>query len=240
MDVCHESNFAAISALQLHIPSSQQTLPSLPVAPFPELESILSPPKIHLQLFDGLPFCLALPGFYCRVCLSACYADHCHASVCGPLPRSPGGGALPSLPIKHLSPLEMHARRVKGLCFNCDERFVPGHRCKPSNSFCCWLTRDVFLECPPLLDLEDVSGPSLESHSPPVPVYLLGRSADRPPDVFHFQLSADATSGSSHNILQSRIAHLLGLPVQPVSAFSVLVGNGTSILCSDLSPGVPL
>ncbi|KAL0297739.1 UNVERIFIED_CONTAM: hypothetical protein Sradi_6826000 [Sesamum radiatum] len=53
MDVCHESNFAAISALQLHIPSSQQTLPSLPVAPFPELESILSPPKIHLQLFDG-------------------------------------------------------------------------------------------------------------------------------------------------------------------------------------------
>ncbi|KAL0297738.1 UNVERIFIED_CONTAM: hypothetical protein Sradi_6825900 [Sesamum radiatum] len=46
----------------------------------------------------------------------------------------PAVAPCPSLPIKHLSPLEMHARRVKGLCFNCDERFVPGHRCKPNES----------------------------------------------------------------------------------------------------------
>ncbi|KAI6673757.1 hypothetical protein NL676_001663 [Syzygium grande] len=37
---------------------------------------------------------------------------------------------LPRLPVKHLSAEEMQVRRDKGLCFNCDEKFVRGHRCK--------------------------------------------------------------------------------------------------------------
>ena len=32
--------------------------------------------------------------------------------------------------IRRLSPMEMKERRDKGLCFNCDEKFAPGHRCK--------------------------------------------------------------------------------------------------------------
>jgi hypothetical protein len=36
----------------------------------------------------------------------------------------------PPIPIRRLSPAEWQLRRSKGLCFNCDERFVPGHRCK--------------------------------------------------------------------------------------------------------------
>ncbi|MCI02593.1 retrovirus-related pol polyprotein from transposon opus, partial [Trifolium medium] len=35
-----------------------------------------------------------------------------------------------STPIKRLTPDELQARRDKGLCYNCDERFQPGHRCK--------------------------------------------------------------------------------------------------------------
>ena len=34
------------------------------------------------------------------------------------------------LPIKCLSPEEMQARRDKGLCFNCDEKFSKFHKCK--------------------------------------------------------------------------------------------------------------
>lgn len=33
-------------------------------------------------------------------------------------------------PIKLLSPAEMATRREKGLCYYCDEQFVPGHKCK--------------------------------------------------------------------------------------------------------------
>lgn len=32
--------------------------------------------------------------------------------------------------VKRLTPAELQERRNRGLCFNCDERFTPGHRCK--------------------------------------------------------------------------------------------------------------
>lgn len=33
-------------------------------------------------------------------------------------------------PLKRLTPEEMLARRRKNLCYNCDETFTPGHKCK--------------------------------------------------------------------------------------------------------------
>jgi hypothetical protein len=36
----------------------------------------------------------------------------------------------PQTPIKRLSPEELQARRDKGLCYNCEERYQRGHRCK--------------------------------------------------------------------------------------------------------------
>ncbi|KAK9180900.1 hypothetical protein WN944_024036 [Citrus x changshan-huyou] len=50
-----------------------------------------------------------------------------------------GGSSQPSLlsppppglpPFRRLSVAEQTERRAKGLCFNCDEQFKPGHRCK--------------------------------------------------------------------------------------------------------------
>lgn len=38
----------------------------------------------------------------------------------------------PALPICRLTPTELQNRRARGLCFNCDEHFIPGHRCKPT------------------------------------------------------------------------------------------------------------
>ena len=35
-------------------------------------------------------------------------------------------------PMKKLTCKEMQNRRTQGLCFNCDEKFTPGHRCKGS------------------------------------------------------------------------------------------------------------
>nr|GEZ11773.1 hypothetical protein [Tanacetum cinerariifolium] len=36
-----------------------------------------------------------------------------------------------TLPIKRLSPTEMQKRRVEGLCYNCPEKYHPGHKCNP-------------------------------------------------------------------------------------------------------------
>ena len=35
----------------------------------------------------------------------------------------------PTTPIKRLTWDEMQRRRAQGLCFNCEEKFTPGHRC---------------------------------------------------------------------------------------------------------------
>nr|KYP75767.1 hypothetical protein KK1_019968 [Cajanus cajan] len=35
----------------------------------------------------------------------------------------------PKIPIKTLSTQQMQERRALGLCYNCDEKFMPGHRC---------------------------------------------------------------------------------------------------------------
>jgi hypothetical protein len=36
-----------------------------------------------------------------------------------------------------LSPVEMDERRAKGLCYNSDDKFTPGHRCKCL--YACWV-----------------------------------------------------------------------------------------------------
>lgn len=36
---------------------------------------------------------------------------------------------------KLLSTTKMRARREKGLCYNCEEQFTPGHKCKQSHMF---------------------------------------------------------------------------------------------------------
>lgn len=38
--------------------------------------------------------------------------------------------APPGRPIRQLNPFEMAERCKKGLCFNCDEQFIRGHRCQ--------------------------------------------------------------------------------------------------------------
>lgn len=47
-------------------------------------------------------------------------------------------------------------------------------------------------------------------------------------------------TGSTHNILQPRIAQHLKLPAKPIPNFSVMVGNGTHLQCSGLCPYVSI
>lgn len=51
-------------------------------------------------------------------------------SASSPSLLGPAGNPPPSsIPILRLSPTEMQERRSRGLCFNCDDKFSPGHRC---------------------------------------------------------------------------------------------------------------
>ena len=41
----------------------------------------------------------------------------------------------PRIPIKRITPTQMDERRKRGLCYNCDEKQGPGHKCKNAKLF---------------------------------------------------------------------------------------------------------
>lgn len=56
---------------------------------------------------------------------------------------------IPKLPLKRLTPSELQSRREKSLCYNYDEKFVPGHKCKA-------LPQLLFLEdSPSIVEMPD-------------------------------------------------------------------------------------
>ncbi|KAK4383185.1 hypothetical protein Sango_2800500 [Sesamum angolense] len=83
-----------------------------------------------------------------------------------PLPRPPSApNQRGPLPIHRLSPVEMQAHRTKRLCFNCDDPFTPGHRCRPK--FLLLLSEDEFLiVTPPTVIPDEISSSELAPHLP--------------------------------------------------------------------------
>lgn len=183
---------------------------------------------------------------------------------------TPSSHSRPALPIKLLSPAEMDARRAKGLCFNCDERFFRGHRCKPKQ-FMLLLsdedtvkqdthTEDVYFYAqtePPLPTSilpsppQDPPDPSIPNHPPfnPDKFHLSLHALTGEPTLRTLRFTASINghcvsvlvdTGSSHNILQPRIASFLTLPIETVEPFAVMVGNGVYVHCSGSCPEVPL
>jgi hypothetical protein len=74
----------------------------------------------------------------------------------------------PSAPLKiqKLTRAEMDEHQLKGLCYNCDEKYFPGHKCKEKNLFMA-ISKDVSeeeVETPLVSELPETIGitPSLD------------------------------------------------------------------------------
>ncbi|KAL0297748.1 UNVERIFIED_CONTAM: hypothetical protein Sradi_6826900 [Sesamum radiatum] len=160
----------------------------------------------------------------------------------------------PPFPARRLTPAEMQARCAQGLCFNCDDKFSPGHKCK---------AKQFLLLLPDDIDADLVSSPPSDPDSPPPPPQPPSFVSSDP--LLHFHLSNAAVtsplspralclrgsifehsvtvliySSSSHNILQPRVAAFLNLPISPVNPFQVFVGNRASLTCSGYCTSVSL
>ncbi|GMJ02876.1 hypothetical protein HRI_003956800 [Hibiscus trionum] len=161
-----------------------------------------------------------------------------------PSPNSPPQGprSLPGQPppvLHTTSPLhprkissaEMQLRRDKGLCFYCDEKFTPGHKCKTPQLF---LLDDGGKDTiPPAetdgdIDHEEsteqpwVSFNTLAGCYTPNTWRVTGRVQGQ--DV---RILIDG--GSTHNFIQTRVANHLGLKLTAAPNFRVLVGNGAKL-----------
>ncbi|GMI84821.1 hypothetical protein HRI_002151400 [Hibiscus trionum] len=149
-------------------------------------------------------------------------------------PPMDAAGGLPSLQPRRISAAEAQARRAKGLCYYCDAKYVPGHKCRDPQLFC--LDDDWVEECPTVQvepqgsSADDGSGKehSLVSFNAlagcyyPNTIRVVGEIMGKPVRIL-------IDGGSTHNFVQSRVAKFLGLPISAAPHFRVMVGNGAKL-----------
>ncbi|XP_076928272.1 uncharacterized protein LOC143592185 [Bidens hawaiensis] len=146
----------------------------------------------------------------------------------------------PSLPVTRLSPEAIAQRRKEGLCFRFPERYSPGHKCSPPQFLLIMDNEETDAESEPanteppadpnpkLMSLSDAAFFGLSSNQT---LRVTGYIANRPVHIL-------VDSGSTHSIVQPRIAAQLQLQSQPIVPFAVMVGNGQYIQCTGYCPDV--
>ena len=145
-----------------------------------------------------------------------------------------------NLPIKRLTYAERQAKNEKGQCYNCEEKWHKGHKCKGQMSLL--LLDGVVPEgCEDILMLKDTNNDvegveEVSTKTEHGNLYaLIGN-----PDSKCLRLQGEINNkflqilvdrGSSHNFIQTRVAKFLGLTITPSTQFSVIVGNGQNLKC---------
>jgi len=131
--------------------------------------------------------------------------------------------------IKNMSTAEMQHRHAKGLCYTCDEKFSPTHRC-PNKQYLYLYVED--LDDPPI-ELEPPDLVFVTGHDV-VPEHHLSFNALKVScglgtmqfqgSIYGISVQILVDSGSSDNFLQPHLTHHLWLSIEPISSFQVLVG----------------
>ena len=127
--------------------------------------------------------------------------------------------------MKRLSWDEMQKKRAQGLCFNCEQKFTPGHRCKGPQL----LLLEACCESSEEADCSEDFHPEISLHA------LSGLSAYKTMRVLAkigpYEIVVLIDSGSTHNFISEKVASLLQLPVIPTDSFNVRMANGRPLQC---------
>jgi hypothetical protein len=129
--------------------------------------------------------------------------------------------------VKRLSWDEMQKRRTHGLCFNCEEKFTPGHRCNGPQL----LLLEGYCEYP---DGDDIKS-SME-FQPKISLHAFSRWTTYKTirvlaKIGLYKVVVLIDSGSTHSFISERVANMLQLPVVPTESFNVKVANGGPLKC---------
>ena len=155
--------------------------------------------------------------------------------------RSQQTGILPTptthfsqKPTRSIRPRDLEERRAKGLCFWCDERFTPGHRCKNKRLYSLCIVEDD----EDSLDREgEINVVEQESLIPHISLNAL----DETRGCHTLRVSGKADqhsvyilidSRSTHNFLNSAIANKLQCLATPIRTLVVETANGGTMYCS--------
>ncbi|VFQ89359.1 unnamed protein product [Cuscuta campestris] len=156
-----------------------------------------------------------------------------------PPSKPAASSSLSQLPIVKVSAADKAERAKKGLCWYCDEKWVPGHHCK--HRFLAFMgpdddddhTANADQVAEDIITADISSMHSLAGSPHPRSLKLLGAVNDVPVQVL-------LDGGSTHNFLHPAMAGRLALVLHPVTPFRVYVGNGDSLRCSYSCRQTPL
>ncbi|XP_026452244.1 uncharacterized protein LOC113352661 [Papaver somniferum] len=109
-------------------------------------------------------------------------------------------------PTKRLTQEQLAQRRAKNLCYNCDEKYVYGHKCK---------TQQLFMVL-------------AEEYSPPDHT----TSSTEPEQPINVAVTILVDTGSTHSFIDVALAKRLFCNIQPTSHLLVTVANGERITSS--------
>ena len=136
----------------------------------------------------------------------------------------------------------MAERQLKGLYYNCDEKYFPGHKCKEQMLFMT-ISEDIseedvetplVSESPKTTDITPPSDPpevepiislnSLTGFSTPQTLKLIGY-------IKHRKVIILVDSGSTHNFIHRRISQETYCYIHAVNNFQIMIANGGSMKC---------
>lgn len=157
---------------------------------------------------------------------------------------SSGSNAPAARPFKRLSPEDMALRRKQGLCYNCDEPYVRGHKCARLFSL---EVADYTVEEPaeddptPAADITE--NPPFDPEAPMISLSAITgiRTEETMQLRVHLgchELTALLDSGSTHNFISTGAARRVGLPFSDSAGAHVVVANGDRVTCRGLASAV--
>jgi hypothetical protein len=159
----------------------------------------------------------------------------------------------PSTPlrIQKLTRDEMDEWKLKGLCYNCDDKYFPGHKCKEQNIFMA-IFEDIseedvetplVLESPEIMDITPPFDPpevepiislnSLTGFSAPQTLKLISY-------IKHQKVIIPVDSVSTHNFIHRCIAQETHCYIHSINNFQIMIANGGSMKCEGCCENVHL
>jgi hypothetical protein len=158
-----------------------------------------------------------------------------------PKPVTPTTPFAP-LKIQKLTRAEMAERQLKGLCYNCDDKYFPGQKCKEQKIFMA-ISKDISeedVETPLVSESPEITDITPPSDPPKVePVIslnaLTGFSALQTLKLIsyikHREVIILVDSGSTHNFIHHHIAQKTHCYIHAVNNFQIMIANGGSKKC---------
>ncbi|KAH0760251.1 hypothetical protein KY290_023744 [Solanum tuberosum] len=153
-------------------------------------------------------------------------------------------------PMKRLTPAELQSHRERGLCYSCDEKYSPGHKCKSlpqllvlseDSEAKVTLSDQVVsddalaeeLQCLEVQEHSAISYHALSGGNSSTTLRFTGHVNGSPVQVL-------VDNASTHNFIQARMVNFLQLKIEPTPSFSVVVGSGQRLRCEGVARKIPI